>query len=312
MQGRRKVNLRQLDYFVHVAEVGSFSRAASLLSIAQSALSHKVRQLEIELKQPLLYRNGRGVTPTDAGRRLLEHARNILLQVSRTRDELEEVRGTPTGHVVVGLPQTVAMLLAVPLVAQFRAVFPKASLGIREALSVSLVEWLSTGRADIGLLFNPSPSPAIEIMPWLEEPMCLVARREARGRGGARHSIGLVELARVPLILASRPNAHRMLIDTELGKLGLRPTIALEVDGVGSILKLVAEGCGQTVLPRTSLRGFGLDRAFSVRPIVRPSIAIRLALAVSAQRPITPLTQGVLKLIRESGPALLSGRRRAR
>jgi len=164
---------------------------------------------------------------------------------------------------------------------------------------VSLVEWLSTGRADIGLLFNPAPSPAIEIMPWLEEPMCLVARREAHARGGARHSIGLAELARLPLILASRPNAHRMLIDTALSNLGLRPTIALEVDGVGSILKLVAEGCGQTVLPRTSLRGFGLDRAFSVRPIVRPSIPIRLALAVSAQRPITPLTQGVLNLIRE-------------
>jgi LysR family transcriptional regulator, nitrogen assimilation regulatory protein len=301
------VNLRQLDYFVHVAEVGSFSRAASLLSIAQSALSHKVRQLEIELKQPLLYRNGRGVTPTDAGKRLLEHARGILLQVSRTRDELEDLRGTPTGHVVVGLPQTVAMLIAVPLVGQFRAAFPKASLGIREGLSVSLVEWLSTGRADIGLLFNPAPS--IDIMPWLEEPMCLVARREAHARGGGRNSIGLAELARVPLILASRPNAHRMLIDTELGNLGLRPTIALEVDGVGSILKLVAEGCGQTVLPRTSLRGFGLDRAFSVRPIVRPSIAIRLALAVSAQRPITPLVQGVLSVIRGIGPALLSGRR---
>ena len=117
----------------------------------------------------------------------------------------------------------------------------------------------------------------------------------------------------MPLILASRPNAHRMLIDTELSNLGLRPTIALEVDGVGSILKLVAEGCGETVLPRTSLRGFGLDRAFSVRPIVRPSITIRLALAVSAQRPITPLVQGVVKLVREIGPALLSrGRGAAR
>ena len=64
------MDLRQLDYFVHVAELGSFSKAASLLSIAQSALSTRVRQLEVELKQPLLHRNGRGVTPTDAGKRL--------------------------------------------------------------------------------------------------------------------------------------------------------------------------------------------------------------------------------------------------
>ena len=65
------MDLRQLDYFVHVAELGSFSRAASLLAVAQSALSHRVRQLEVELKQPLLYRNGRGVVPTEAGKRLL-------------------------------------------------------------------------------------------------------------------------------------------------------------------------------------------------------------------------------------------------
>jgi LysR family nitrogen assimilation transcriptional regulator len=304
------LNLRQLDYFVHVADVGSFSRAASLLSVAQSALSHKVRQLEIELKQPLLHRNGRGVTPTDAGKRLLAHARDILLQVSRTRDELAELRGAPSGHVVVALPQTIAMLITVPLVKQFQAAFPLATLGVREGLSVSVLEWLSTGRADVGLVFNPAPSPTLEIIPWLEEPMFLVGPRQARVPGG-RRSVPLADLARYPLILASRPNAHRMLIDTELSHLGLKPTIALEIDGVASILKLVQEGCGLTVLPRTSLRGFGMERAFSLRPIVSPKLSIRLALVVPAQRPLTPLARDVLKLIRENGAAPLSGRRPA-
>ena len=96
------MDLRQLDYFVHVAELGSFSRAASMLSIAQSALSHRVRQLEVELKQPLLYRNGRGVVPTDAGKRLLVHARGILMQVNRSREELEDLRGAPAGHADLG------------------------------------------------------------------------------------------------------------------------------------------------------------------------------------------------------------------
>ena len=72
------MDVKQLDYFVHVADLGSFTKAASLLSVAQSALSHQVRQLEVELEQTLLYRNGRGVTPTDAGRRLLAHARGMV------------------------------------------------------------------------------------------------------------------------------------------------------------------------------------------------------------------------------------------
>ena len=102
------MDLKQLDYFVHVVETGSFTKAASLLSVAQSALSHQVRQLEVELRQVLLYRNGRGVTPTDAGKRLLAHARGILVQVNRARDELAEARDAPVGHVVLGLPATMA------------------------------------------------------------------------------------------------------------------------------------------------------------------------------------------------------------
>src|SRR5436309_13538134 len=121
------MDLRQLDYFVHVAELGSFSKAASLLSIAQSALSTRVRKLEVELKQALLHRNGRGVTPTDAGKRLLEHARGILLQVNRVRDELAQVKDARAGHVVLGLPASVARLLTVILYKSFRSTFPNAS-----------------------------------------------------------------------------------------------------------------------------------------------------------------------------------------
>src|SRR6202008_1581176 len=113
------MDLKQLDYFVHVAELGSFSKAASLLSIAQSALSHKVRQLEVELKQTLLHRNGRGVTPTAAGKRLLEHARGILLRVARPHDPLAALGESPSGPTIVALPSSLARLLALTLVKTF-------------------------------------------------------------------------------------------------------------------------------------------------------------------------------------------------
>src|SRR5436309_15113390 len=121
------MDLRQLDYFVHVAELGSFSKAASLLSIAQSALSTRVRKLEVELKQPLLHRNGRGVTPTDAGKRLLQHARGILMQVDRTREELAEFRSTPSGPIVIALPPTMARLFTVPLPKYFPSLLSEGS-----------------------------------------------------------------------------------------------------------------------------------------------------------------------------------------
>ncbi len=300
------MDLRQLDYFVHVAELGSFSKAASLLSIAQSALSTRVRQLEVELKQPLLHRNGRGVTPTDAGKRLLQHARGILLQVHRTRDELAEFRSTPAGHLVLGLPPTIAKLLTLPWLREFRTCFPTATIGVMEGLSASILEWLSAGRIDIGMVFNPVPSPGIEIVPLMEEPMFLVgAKRESRPPAKA---VPLRKLPRYPLVAPSRPNANRMRIEAELAHFGLKPTIVLEIDGVPTMLDVVREGYGYTVLPLTTLRPHDPDDSFSIQAIVRPKLMIQISLVTSAQRPMTPLTRQVLALLPQTARRVLERR----
>lgn len=306
---RRLVDLRQLDYFVHVAELGSFSRAASQLSIAQSALSTRVRQLEVELKQPLLHRNGRGVTPTEAGKRLLQHARGILMQVSRTREELAALRGAPSGRLVVALPPTIARLLTVPWLKRFGAHFPAASTGLMEGMSASVTEWVSTGRADIGMVFNPQPAPSLEIVPVVEEPMYFVAPRAARLRAKA---IALRAVPRYPLVIPSRPNANRMLIEVQLAHLGLKPSVALELDSIASVLDAVRERYGYAVLPPTSLRSYGALEHFAVRPIVRPRLRIQIALVVSAQRPTTPLAQQGLRLLHEVGREVLASDAAAR
>lgn len=297
------MNLRQLDYFVHVAELGSFSRAAAQLSIAQSALSTRVRQLEVELKQPLLHRNGRGVTPTEAGKRLLQHARGILMQVNRTREELAGLRGAPAGRLVVGMPPTIARLLTVPWLKSFRSHFPSASIGLMEGMSAAVTEWVSTGRADIGMVFNAQASPALEVVPLVEETMLFVAPRGARLRASR---IALRALPRYPLVIPTRPNANRMLIEMRLGHLGLRPAIALELDSIASVLDAVREGYGYAVLPPTSLRSYGGREHFLVLPIVRPQLLIQISLIISAQRPTTPLAQQALRVLEEVGREALA------
>ena len=149
------MNLRQLDYFVRVAELGSFSKAAQILNIAQPALSRQVRLLETDLRATLLQRTGRGVVLTEAGKRLFDHSVGILQLVSRVREDIESSRGEPAGRIVVGLPPSMGRLLTLPLVEEFRRVLPKARLAIVEGLSTHLSEWISTGRVDLGLLYNP-------------------------------------------------------------------------------------------------------------------------------------------------------------
>ncbi len=290
------MDIKKLDYFVHVAELGSFTKAAMQLSIAQSALSHSVRHLELELKRTLLYRNGRGVTPTDAGRRLLAHARGILMQVRRARDELVETSDAMVGHIIVGLPPTIARHLTVPLVKSFRNSFPKGTVGVVEALSASVMERIIEGRVDIGVVYNPAPLPSVEIRPLHEQQLFLISSKAGRKHRSSK-SVQLRELPRYPLILTSRMNANRMLIEAQLAQLGLKPQIEFEVDGIASVLDLVHEGYGYAVLPLSSLSGHTFERSFTATPIVRPTLRIPLSLVTSAQRPITPLARETLSLI---------------
>jgi LysR family nitrogen assimilation transcriptional regulator len=288
------MDLKQLSYFVHVVDLGGFSRAARVLGIAQPAVSRLVRSLEVELRQTLLVRNGRGATPTEAGARLLEHARGILQQVDRARRDVAQSKDAPVGSVVVGLPPTLARHLTVPLVREFRQRYPQASLGIVEGLSATIHEWLLVGRVDVGVVYNPVASQSVETRTLLEEQLCLVG---PAGKRGVPRALRLRDLPRFPLIIPSRPNAIRTLVETRLAAFGLRPQVALEIDAVPAILELVAEGHGYAVLSPRALERTETGPALVTRPIVQPRLMSMLAIAVSAQRPVTPIQKAVVALI---------------
>jgi len=299
------MDLKQLEYFVRVAELGSFTRAAVALDVAQPALSRQVRQLEVELRQNLLIRNGRGAAPTEAGKLLLEHGRGILHQVERAREELGRVRGALAGRVAIGLPPSVAKVMAVPLIREFRQRMPDATPSISEGLSVGMHESLATGRLDIALLYNASPAPDIELTPLLEEPLFLVQRRTGKAPAAKPRPIPLREVAKLPLVIPSRPNAIRMLVETEMAKLGCRPEVALEIDGVAAILDLVEDGAGIAILSRNAVATSARPQAFALRPISAPSLRSKLLVAMSSQRPATLTQKAALQLIQELAHRLL-------
>jgi LysR family transcriptional regulator, nitrogen assimilation regulatory protein len=301
------MDLKQLEYFVRVAELGSFTRAAIALDVAQPALSRQVRLLEVELRQNLLTRNGRGAAPTEAGKLLLEHGRGILHQVERAREELGRVRGALAGRVAIGLPPSVAKVMAVPLIREFRQRMPEATLSISEGLSVGMHESLASGRLDIALLYNASPSPDIELTPLLEEPLFLVQRQSGKTSAKPR-PVRLRDIANLPLVIPSRPNAIRMLVESEMANLGCRPQVALEIDGVAAILDLVEDGAGSAILSRNAVATSARPQAFAMRAISGPSLRSKLAMAMSSQRPATLTQKAMLQLIGQMAPKLLAAR----
>ncbi len=292
------MDLKQLECFVRVAELGSFTKAASTLSVAQPALSKRVRQLEVELHRTLLTRNGRGVSLTEEGAMLLAHAKGILEQVDRARQEVTGIQGLPIGKVVVGAPPAAgkALIAQTQLVTTFRERFPKAQLEIIEAKTWSIYEWLLLGRVDIGILYDPRPSPAIEFNVLGEEEIFLVSRKSGSGLAPGK-KIPLRQLGRYSLILPSYPHAMRALADTAAAEAGIKLDISIQIEGVPFILELVNKGLGHTLLPRSIVETSNLAANLQVNPFVGPRLARTLTVGVSSQRRVTHLTRETVKLV---------------
>ncbi len=316
------MDIRQLEYFVRVAELGSFTRAALALNLAQPALSRQIRLLEVELRQNLLTRNGRGAVPTEAGLLLLEHGRGILNQVALAREELGVTRSSLAGRVSIGLPPSLSKLITVPLTLAIRQALPQARLTLTEGFSMLMYEGLRVGNLDMAVLYNPDASPDLEMLMLREEELVLISPKSALKpsalkpsaskpsalKSGVRNpkilkstalSISLADVAALPLILPSRPNAFRLLIDNEMASLGQRPQVEMEVDGLNAILSLVEEGMGHAVLPRYTLSNFDDVTPFAVRAIHSPRILSRLDLVWSSRRPATATQKKALEVVRQ-------------
>ena len=293
------MNLKHLQSFVRVAELGSFSKAARVLDIAQPALSRQVRQLETDLRETLLLRNGRGVSLTDAGRRLFDHGVQILQRVSQAREDLGAERGAAVGHVTIGLPPSIGRRLTLPLIEGFRQHLPRARLTIVEGLSANIAEWIASGRADLGLLYNPDALPELEITPLLRESLCLVEAAAARAKRAAPRPLPLRELGAFPLILPERHQSIRRLLQTQATLTAVKLNVAWEVSSVPAIIDLVCAGVGYAVLNASAVAASGRGAELAVRPIVEPELVSVLFLAQSATKPPTPLQRRVARMLTE-------------
>jgi len=289
------MNLRQIEYFVHVAESGSFSRASAVMGTTQPAISRQVRSLERELDRHLFHRNGRGVLLTDDGARFLAYAKGILHQLDGARHAITGDETDLVGKAVVGLPPSIGQTMTVPLVRAFRERYPHAELSIMEALSVTLQERLLAGRIDVAVIHNPVPSPLIDVEPVLSESLCLLtASRSSRVR-----PVAFRDLERFDLIFPGAPHPIRSLVEAEAARRGVKLKVALEIDAVAVSMQLVAEGYGHAVVPYNVVRAGMSGAGVVARPIVSPRLGSMVALVTPTRRPATMLGAGVTDLVRQ-------------
>ncbi len=275
------MELKQLRSFVHIAELGSFSRAAVFLSVAQPALSRQIRNLEADLGAKLFYRNGRGVELTAAGRHLIDHAKAIINRTQRARTELLALKEEAVGATVLGVPPTVGQFLTAPLVRIFRGRYPDVALRVVEVYSAHVHEWLSSARIDVGLAYDAPRANRNLITEHLwDENLCLVGPGD--GAGGIGPDFPFLRLGEVPLLLPGRPHGLRLLVDTAAARHDLVLKIDLEVDSLTTTKELVQDGTGYTVLPLAAVHKEVEMGRMSARRLSGPPLKRTVVLATAA------------------------------
>jgi LysR family nitrogen assimilation transcriptional regulator len=300
------MELHQLKAFLAVAESGTFSRAALRLATTQPILSRKVKLLEEELGTELFHRNGRGVVLSEAGKLLEQYARGILDTTESARTAIQALGVSPVGQVVIGMPSSIATVLAVDLINEFRKAYPNVQLKIMEGYSGHVMDWLTTGRLDVAVLYD-TPGLRVNTLhtdPVLTDELFLIGPENDRARLGSG-PVQVARLAQIPLVLPSRPHGIRVLVDEALAQLGLAANVQLEIDAMHTMLSLAEKGLGYTVLSVSSVLELLRARRVRIWRLVEPTITRSLVIATGTQRPSTKPVRALTKIFRQQMESLM-------
>ncbi|MDX8497821.1 LysR substrate-binding domain-containing protein [Mesorhizobium sp. VK4C] len=283
------MELSQLRTLIHVAELGSLSKAADRLHIAQPALSRQVRMLEEELGFALFLRHGRGMVLSEQGNQVLAHAVRVLAEIDEIRATATPADAPLTGEVAIGLPPTVADIISLPLAAAFGAAHPKAKLRLVSAYTGYLLDWLHRGEIDVAVLYDPRTARSLRSRPLLLENLFLIGPSDA-GFSTVR-AVPFASLAGKRLLLPSMKHGLRIIVERCAAETGITLDVGVEADTYYVLKDLVRNGHGWTILPLAPIHAAVAAGLLTAAPLIDPVPVRRLILAYPADRPASRLAR---------------------
>jgi len=291
----KNLSLRQLRYFLEVAQLHSFTRAAEVLHIAQSALSRQIRLLEEELGVTLFNRYDRGVTLTEAGERLRDRVTVLLKDLDALRVDVAGATTAPHGDLAVGMPPSLREIVTVPLMVEYCRTWPAVGLHVHEGISIDLLKSVQDGALDAAVVVDLMAVPRLRTTPLIREGLFLIGPCEARLN--PRRAVSLARVASEPLILTTRPNSLRLIVDNALAAARLSPTIVADSNSTAAMVDLAAEGMACTVLPYSAAWKAIGDKRLTAAPI--QGLSIEWVFVHPTARPLSAAAQAFARSLRE-------------
>ena len=242
--------LNQIEAFVEVVRAGSISRAAERLSISQPAITARIQGLEAAMGARLFVRSRAGTRLTDAGRTLLPYAERGLIALQRGRELVAEVADGEAGRLTIGAAPAVSTYVLPAMLRQFQARHPAVQLSVRSGHSEEVLEMVLREEVEIGLM-RPIRHAEIESTPLYEDELVLVV---SPGHAfAASGSVAMASMTTEHLILFDRTSSYHELTSSILREAGIRPRGWIEVDNIDAAKRMIEEGLGVALLPRTAV-----------------------------------------------------------
>lgn len=289
---------RSLRYFLAVGEFGSYSRAAEFLRISQPAISRQISQLEEDLGQALFTRQSQGVRLTEAGKTLFLRGQNIIRQIEEARAEVKCGSQTISGNVTLAVPPAAGHFLVPSLVRYLGSIHPALSLRIIGGFSVLVHEWLVRGQVDLACTHDPLPQKGFLSEPLIDEPVFLVGHTDLLPRD--KKFVRMQDLGDVPLILPSRPNASRRILDIWMARTGIALDIRGEVDDPTLIRALCRDGIGCSLLTQGNFQAetrLGELNALPFKPAVHWQLTLVQASTTKLSSAATVVAEAIRKIV---------------
>jgi len=241
------MELRQLEYFIAVAEEANFTRAAERVHISQSGVSAQIRQLERDLGATLIDRSGRAATVTTAGAAALEHARAALACVDAVRKAVDEVTGLIRGRLTVGMINGCTITPLFEALAAFHRIHPGIEINLYEDNSDRLIEGVRTGATDLALIgASGAPPTGLEALPIIRER--LVAAVPPEHPLARRRRVTLADISAFPIVCLPQGTGIRAVFDQACEIAGQQPDIALRASAPATVADLAIRGLGIAIL----------------------------------------------------------------
>ncbi|MGE0006052.1 MAG: LysR family transcriptional regulator [Parvibaculaceae bacterium] len=302
------IGSRALHYFVVVADVKSFSKAAQTLGISQPALSKQIRHLESHLNTEILRRHWRGVDLTEDGKRLYDQVVVLEKGFLDLSNDLGARAHTLTGSVALSVtPSSIRTILEV--LSRFKRDNPEVSFVVREGYSDAARSLLEMGHVDIAIFptYNVTEIARtdLKIVPILTEPACIVGAKFDI----AKTALTFEEVVRMPLILPCRGNGLRTVIDSIAAGKGLAVRCVIETDGVDLLKAFALSGMGYSFLPANAAAEEIRRGELKALPIIAPEVRRTFVAAVHARRGLSKAARTLFsQIVQEMGNAAIAGR----